>query len=239
MSNCPTPHIAAEKHDIAATVLMPGDPLRSKFIAENFLDGARLVNNIRGIQGYTGAYKGVPVTVMASGMGMPSMAIYSYELYRFYEVENIMRIGSAGALVPDLPLRTLVFGMAASTDSGYSAQYGLPGTYAPHCDFGFLEKAVAVSKELSVPFRVGGILSSDRFYNDAEGVNEAWAKMGVLAVEMEAAALYMNAASMGRRALAVCTVSDQLVLKQYLTAEERQSGFTDMMRVALLTATKL
>lgn len=238
-TRCPTPHIAAQRSEIAKTVLMPGDPLRSKYIAENFLDDARLVNNVRGIHGYTGTYKGVPVTVMASGMGMPSMAIYSYELFNFYDVDNIFRIGSAGALVPEVNLRDLVFGMAASTDSNYGAQYALAGAYAPHCDFSLLETAVATARECGVPYHVGGILSSDRFYNEDNAVNDGWAKMGVLAVEMESAALYMNAARAGKRALAVCTVSDQLVRQEFLSTEERQVGFTAMMKVALETVTKI
>lgn len=230
-----TAHNTAAKGDFAKTVLMPGDPLRAKFIAENFLADPRLVNNVRGIQGYTGTYRGVPVSVMASGMGMPSMGIYSYELFQFYGVDNIIRVGSAGAMNADLKVRSLVAAQGACTDSNFAHQYQLPGTYAPIASFTLLETAVAKARELELPIAVGNVLSSDVFY-DASGENARWAKMGVLCAEMEAAALYCNAASTGKRALALLTISDNLVTGEALSPEERQTTFTDMMRVALEVA---
>ncbi len=237
--NYPTPHINAKPEDFAKTVLMPGDPLRAKFIAENFLQNARLVNNVRGICGYTGTYKGESVSVMASGMGMPSMGIYSYELFNFFEVENIMRIGSAGALREDINVRDIVLGLGACTNSNYQSQYNLPGTFSPIADYDLLKTAEIECQKLGVKTHVGNLLSSDTFYNDDNTVNEKWAKMGVLAVEMEAAALYMNAARCTKKALAICTVSDNIVTGEALPAEEREKSFTDMMTVALETAIKL
>ena len=207
MSNIPTPHITANKGDFAKTVLMPGDPLRAKFIAENYLDDAVLINAVRGINGYTGLYNGKRVSVMASGMGMPSMGIYSYELYNFYDVDNIIRIGSAGAISADLKLRDIVIALSASTNSNYAAQYRLPGSYAPTASFELAEKAINAAKKMGLSAVVGNILSSDTFYDDANSLKD-WQKMGVLAVEMEAAAFYMNAASSGKHALAICTISD-------------------------------
>ena len=230
-----TAHNTAVKGDFAKTVLMPGDPLRAKFIAENFLADPRLVNNVRGIQGYTGTYRGVPVSVMASGMGMPSMGIYSYELFRFYGVDNIIRVGSAGAMNAELKVRSLVAAQGACTDSNFAHQYQLPGTYAPIASFTLLETAVAKARELELPIAVGNVLSSDVFY-DASGENARWAKMGVLCAEMEAAALYCNAANTGKRALALLTISDNLVTGEALPPQERQTTFTDMMRVALEVA---
>ena len=238
----PTPHIAAVPSDFGRTVLMPGDPLRSKFIAETFLENARLVNNVRGIQGYTGTYKGIPVSVMASGMGMPSMGIYSYELYNVFGVENILRIGSAGALHTSVKVRDIVLGQGACTDSNYAHQFGLPGTFAPIADFTLLRTAAGLAERLGLGCRVGNLVSTDCFYGDdadlpeSRRVNALWAKMGALAVEMEAAALYCNAARAGKRALAICTISDHLVTGESLPAEERQTSFTDMMRLALETA---
>ena len=194
----PTPHIKAAPADFAPTVLMPGDPLRARFVAENFLTDARLVNNVRGIQGYTGTYKDVPVSVMASGMGMPSIGIYSYELYHFFGVENIIRIGSAGGLADDVQLRDVVLAMGACTNSNYQAQYGLNGTFAPIADFGLLRAAVRQCEALGVRYKVGNLLSSDVFYHADPDFNRRWYKMGVLGVEMEAAALYMNAAAAGK-----------------------------------------
>ena len=191
-----TPHNSAAKGEIAKTVLMPGDPLRAQFIAENFLTDAKLVNNVRGIHGYTGTYQGVPVSVMASGMGMPSMGIYSHELFAFYDVENIIRIGSAGAMTERLKLRDVVAAQAACTNSNYIAQFGMPGTFAPIADFELLETAVAIAREKGVRMPVGNVLSSDNFY-DASGKTMDWAKMGVLCAEMESAALYANAAYLG------------------------------------------
>ena len=227
-----TPHIAAEKGDFAPTVLMPGDPLRARFVAENFLERARLVNDVRGVQGYTGEYKGKPVSVMASGMGMPSMGIYSYELFHFFDVRSIIRIGSAGAISPDLRPRDIVLAMGASTDSRYGAQFSLPGTFAPVASWNLLERAVRAAERAKVSFKVGNVLSSDRFYDDSASTL-AWGKMGVRAVEMESAALYMNAARAGREALTVLTVSDSLVTGEALSAAERQTGFSEMIKLAL------
>ena len=231
-----TPHISAEKGDFAPTVLMPGDPLRSRFIAENYLTAPRLVNNVRGVQGYTGTYKGCPVSVMASGMGMPSIGIYSYELFQFFGVENILRVGSAGAMSERLHVRDIVLGQGACTNSSFSCQYGVQGSFAPIADFGLLRLAARLAEERGLSFAVGNLFSSDIFYNDDPAVTAQWQKLGVLAVEMEAAALYMNAARCGRRALAVCTISDHLLTGEATTAEERQSTFRDMMELALDTA---
>ena len=231
-----TPHINAEKGDFAPTVLMPGDPLRSKFIAENYLNEPRLVNNVRGVQGYTGSYKGCPVSVMASGMGMPSIGIYSYELFHFFGVENILRVGSAGAMSEKLHLRDIVLGEGACTDSNFGAQYGAAGTFAPIADFGLLRLAAAVAEERGLSYAVGNLYSSDVFYNDDPTVTARWQKLGVLAVEMEAAALYMNAARAGKKALAVCTISDHLLTGEATTAEERQNTFREMMELALEVA---
>lgn len=228
----PTPHINAKPGDFAETVLMPGDPLRAKFIAETFLEDAVLVNNVRGVQGYTGSYHGKRVSVMASGMGMPSIGIYSYELFNFFGVENIIRIGSAGAISPALKLRDIVIGMSASYNSIYADQFGLPGTYAPTASYSLLKKATDAADALGISVTVGNILSNDLFYDDAQSTL-AWQKMGVLAVEMESAALYMNAARAGKNALCICTISDSLVTHEECSAEERQNTFTQMMRLAL------
>ena len=228
----PTPHINAGANDFAETVLMPGDPLRAKFIAENFLENPVLVNNVRGVQGYTGTYRGKRVSVMASGMGMPSIGIYSYELFNFYNVKNIIRIGSAGAISPSLKLFDIVIGMSASYNSVFADQFGLPGTYAPTASYALLKKATDAAEALGMPVTVGNILSNDLFYDDAQSTL-AWQKMGVLAVEMESAALYMNAARAGKNALCICTISDSLVSHEECTAEERQTAFTQMMRLAL------
>ena len=228
----PTPHIKAKPEDFAPTVLMPGDPLRAKYIAEHYLENPVLVNNVRGIHGYTGTYKGKRISVMASGMGMPSIGIYSFELYNFYGVENIIRIGSAGAIHPDLKLRNLVFGQGACTNSNYAHQFGMPGTIAPIASYDLLEKAVNKAKEMGVTYKVGNILSSDTFYDDGAG-SAVWGKMGCLAVEMEAAALYLNAARCGKKALAMCTISDHLITGEELSAEDRQNSFHEMMQLAL------
>lgn len=229
----PTPHIAAKKGDFAQTVLMPGDPLRAKFIAENFLDKTRLVNNLRGIQGYTGYYKNKMVSVMASGMGQPSIGIYSYELFNFYDVENIIRVGSCGCFDKDLHVRDLILAMGACTNGNYAAQYNLPGTFCPIADFGLLKKAASECEKKALNYKVGNVLSSDMFYDDADS-GMLWTKMGVLGVEMEAAALYMNAARAGKKALAVLSVSDSFVHKEEnLSGDEREKSFTDMMKVAL------
>ena len=236
----PTPHISAAYGDFAKTVLMPGDPLRAKFIAETFLENPVLVNNVRGVQGYTGTYKGVKVSVMASGMGIPSIGIYSYELYSFYGVENIIRIGSAGAIQNSLDLRDIVFGMSASTNSGFSAQYGLTGTIAPTANFELLTAAKEAADDMDRKVVVGSLYSSDTFYDDDSEALLKWQKMGVLAVEMEAAGLYLTAARLGKRALAICTISDcPLKGGAECTSEERQKSFTDMMEIALNTAVKM
>ena len=233
MSNIPTPHITAKEGDFARTVLMPGDPLRAKYIAENFLTDAVLVNNVRGVNGYTGMYNGKRVSVMASGMGMPSMGIYSYELFKFYDVDNIIRIGTAGSLQPDLKIRDLAIAMGACTDSNYAAQYELPRTFAPIASFDLQRKAVDQAEKMgNVGYKVGNVASSDVFYSERPTM-EAWQKMGVLAVEMETAALYMNAARTGKNALTICTISDSLVTGEVTTSEERQTSFADMMKVAL------
>ena len=232
----PTPHIAATSADFAKTVLMPGDPLRAKFIAETFLENARLVNNVRGVQGYTGTYLGKPISVMASGMGMPSMGIYSYELFNFFGIENIIRIGSAGALADSIKLRDIVIGMGACTDSNYQSQYTLGGTFAPIASYELLRRAVDEAEKLGIPCHVGNLLSTDVFYNANPEYNEKWRDMGILGVEMEAAALYMNAAAAGRRALAICTVSDHILRGEALDTESRQTSFVDMIKIALNVA---
>ena len=234
-----TPHINASPEDFARTVLMPGDPLRSKFIAENFLENARLVNNVRGIQGYTGTYKGESVSVMASGMGMPSIAIYSYELFKFFGVENIIRVGSAGGMAKNVRIRDIIFGMGASTTTNFAVQYGLEGTFAPIASYDLLKTAIAEADKIGASYHVGNLLSSDIFYNANPAANEKWTAMGVLGVEMEAAALYMNAAYLGKRALAMCTVSDHLLTGEALDADARQTSFTEMMEIALNTAIKM
>lgn len=228
----PTPHINAKPGDFAKTVLMPGDPLRAKYIADNYFDNAVLVNNVRGIQGYTGTYRGKRVSVMASGMGMPSIGIYSYELYHEYGVENIIRVGSAGAIHPDLKLRSIVLGMGACTNSNYAAQFGLPGAFAPIAGYSLLKKAAEAAERMGLPFMVGNLYSSDTFYDDSQRLGD-WRKMGVLAVEMESAALYMNAARANKNALCICTISDCPFTGEELSAEERQKTFTQMMELAL------
>lgn len=245
MTEINTPHIKANKEDFAKTVLMPGDPLRAKFIAENFITDARLVNNVRNVQGYTGTYKGVPVTVMASGMGMPSIGIYSYELFNIFGVENIMRIGSAGSLNMNVNLRDIVLGMGACTDSNFGSQFHLPGAFAPTADFRMLRTCYETAEKLGIKYHVGNLVSSDIFYADNDGIPDmmrssaAWSKMGVLAVEMEAAALYMNAARAGKHALAICTISDHVLTGEQTTSEERRATFLDMMTLALETAIQL
>ena len=233
-----TPHNSAEKGAFAKTVLMPGDPLRAKFVAETLLRDAKLVNNVRGVQGYTGLWKGVPVSVMASGMGMPAIGIYSYELFHFYDVDNIIRVGSAGAISPKLKLRDVVLAQGACTDSNYADQYALPGAFAPIADFALLETAVAVCRRAGVEPPVGNLLSSDRFY-DATYKPADWGRMGVLAVEMETASLYCNAAAAGKRALAICTVTDSLLAGEGLSPDERQLSLTQMLTIALDTAAEL
>lgn len=237
MEHIKTPHINLLS-DLAfgKTVLMPGDPLRAKFIAENFLTDPVLVNNVRGIQGYTGTYKGVKVSVMASGMGMPSIGIYSYELYKFFGVQNIIRVGSAGAINEEIKLKDIVVGIGASTNSNFASQYGLSGNIAPVCSFDLLKAVNTASENEKINIKVGSLYSSDTFYDDTTPASD-WGKMGCLAVEMEAAALYLTAQRLNKRALAICTISD-LVYPPFeaLNAEIREITFTDMMRLALETA---
>lgn len=229
----PTPHITAKLGDFADTVLMPGDPLRSKFIAENFLENATLVNNVRGVNGYTGYYKGKRVSVMASGMGQPAIGIYSYELYNFYDVKNIIRIGSCGSFDKDLHSKDIIIAMGACTNGNYAMQYNLPGTFCPIADFDLVRRAAEICEREGVNYKVGNIFSSDTFYDDANSGMQ-WAKMGVLGVEMESAALYCNAARAGKKALCICTVSDSFIYpEENTTAEERQNSFTKMMEIAL------
>ena len=234
-----TAHINATPEDFASTVLMPGDPLRAKLIAENYLEDAVLINNVRGIQGYTGTYKGKRVSFMASGMGMPSMGIYSYELFNFFGVNNIIRIGSAGALQNDIHVRDVVIAMGCSTDSNYAANYKIPGTFAPLCSYELLSKCIESAKELGATYHVGNLLSTDVFYGDDETANTTWAKMGVMAVDMEGAALYMNAARLKKNALVICTVSNHIITGEETTAEERQNSFGEMITLALETTLKL
>ena len=229
----PTPHNNAEKGQIAKTVLMPGDPLRAKYIAETYLTDPVCFNTVRNMFGYTGKYKGTDVTVMGSGMGIPSIGIYSYELYTEYDVDTIIRIGSAGALKTDVHVKDLVFGQGACTDSNYALQFHFPGTWAPIADFDLLRHAVEIAEEKGLNVKVGNIVSTDSFYNVDNTVNGTWAKYGALAVEMEAAGLYLNAARCGKKALAICTISDHIITGEALSAAERQTGFADMMEVAL------
>ena len=228
----PTPHITAKEGDFARTVLMPGDPLRSRFIAETYLDNPVLVNNTRGVQGYTGTYKGKRVSVMASGMGIPSIGIYSYELFNFYGVENIIRVGTAGGIADTVHIRDVVFGMSAYTNSNFGRQYGFDGNVAPCCSFKLLDATVRAARGMAIEPNVGAIYSSDIFY-DESGSAKVMKKLGVLATEMEAAGLYLNAARLGKNALAICTISDHLFTGESLSAEERQTTFTQMMEIAL------
>ena len=243
--NCPTPHINAKLGDFGQTVLMPGDPLRAKYIAENFLENPVLVNNVRGVQGYTGTYKGVKISVMASGMGIPSIGIYSYELFNAYGVQNIMRIGSAGSINHGIKVRDIVIAQGACTDSNFMHQYHLDGTYAPIASWEMLRAAVETCEELGATYHVGNVLSTDNFYNDDAGLPEAlqtvpmWQRMGVMACEMEASGLYATAARWGKNALCICTISDHMLTGEELPAEERQTSFREMMTVALETAVKL
>ncbi|WP_312694553.1 purine-nucleoside phosphorylase [Caproiciproducens sp.] len=236
MSNVPTPHNGAKEGEIAKTVLMPGDPLRAKFIAETYLTDAVCFNTVRNMLGYTGMYHGKRVSVMGGGMGIPSVGIYTYELFNFYGVENIIRIGSAGGIADNVHVRDVVIGMGACTNSNYAAQYNLPGTFAPVASYDLLKGAAAAAEKLNVHAVVGNVLSSDTFYDDNADALSAWKKMGVLAVEMEAAALYMNAARAGKNALCLLTISDCPFTGESLSAQERQTGFTQMMEIALAIA---
>lgn len=234
----PTPHNSAKKGDIAKTVLMPGDPLRAKFIAETYLENPVCYNEVRGMLGFTGTYKGVSISVQGSGMGMPSMGIYSHELYSEYDVENIIRIGTAGSIADNINLRDVIIAVSASTNSNYAAQYRLPGTYAPTASWKLIAVAVKAAEEKGCIYHAGNILSSDTFYDDANSLAD-WNKMGVLAIEMESAALYMNAARAGKNALCILTVSDCPLKGLSTTAEERQTSFRDMMEIALEAAITL
>lgn len=233
MGMVPTVHIAAKKGDFAKTVLMPGDPLRAKYIAENYLTECKCVNQVRNILGYTGKYKSKDVSVMASGMGMASMGIYSYELFKFYDVDNIIRIGSAGAISEKLNLRDIVVGLGICTDSNYVYQYNLSGTFAPVASYKLLKGISDVASKMNRKINVGNILSSDVFYNENKEVMINWKNMGVLAVEMESAALYMNAAKLNKNALCVCTISDKIFSNESCSSEERQTSFKEMMELAL------
>jgi purine-nucleoside phosphorylase len=232
MATTPTPHIGAQAGEIAEKVIMAGDPLRAKFMAERYLENPVQYNSVRGMLGYTGTYKGKRVSVQGHGMGIPSIGIYTYELFNFYDVKRIIRCGSAGAYHPDLKLGDVVFAMGSCTDSNYGQQFALPGTFAPIADFELLRSAAAKAEELGIDYSVGNVLASDVFYGDNGEEWKKWQKMGVLAVEMEAAALYMNAARAGRSALCICTISDSLVHGTACSAEERQTSFTNMMKIA-------
>ena len=232
----PTPHINANKGDFAKTVLMPGDPLRAKYIAETYLENPKKVNSVRNILGYTGFYKGTPVSVMASGMGMPSISIYSYELFEGYGVENIIRVGTAGALNKDLKIGDVVVGMGASTNSSFIKENGFSGL-APIADYRLLSTLCDVAKNRGLAVNVGNLFSTDIFYGDPDFAKK-WSSVGVLAVEMEAAALYFNAAKLGKKALAICSISDNLVTGESSSSEQRQTAFNDMMLLALETAVR-
>ncbi len=233
VSPVPTPHNGAKKGDIAKTVLMPGDPLRAKYIADTYLENPVCFNTVRNMLGYTGTYQGKEISVMGGGMGIPSIGIYSYELYHFYDVESIIRIGSAGGYADDVKVKDIVIGMGACTNSNYAQQFGLPGTFAPIADYELMQRAIEIAKAQGKPVKVGNILSSDMFYNDDADAKDKWKRMGVLAVEMEAAALYMNAARAGKKALCILTISDHLYAPEELTAQERETGFGDMVEIAL------
>ena len=229
----PTPHNNAKKGDIAQKVLMPGDPLRAKYIAETYLENPVCFNTVRNVLGYTGTYKGQEVSVMASGMGMPSIGIYSYELYNFYDVDKIIRIGSAGALQDDVNVMDVIIAMGACTDSNFGSQYNLPGVFAPTASYELVARAVEVAKEQGTPVRVGNVVSSDVFYSDNPAASDAWRKMGVLCAEMECAGLYMNAARAGKQALGILTISDHIYREEAISAEARQTSFNKMMEIAL------
>ena len=234
----PTPHNQAMKGDIAETVLMPGDPLRAKFIAETFLNDAVQFNQVRGMLGFTGYYKGKRISVMGSGMGVPSITLYTYELYNFYDVNNVIRVGTAGSLSSSLKVKDIAIAQAACTDSGFGAQFGLFGSYAPVASYNLLENAVAAARNKGMSFQVGNVLTTDIFYHDNKEALAIWKKMGVIAVEMEAAGLYMNAVRAGKNALCILTISDEVFERIETTPEERQTGFTNMIEIALETAIK-
>lgn len=231
-NHTPTPHIGAQYGEIAPTVIMAGDPLRVKFMAEKYLENPVCFNEVRGMLGYTGIYKGKRISMMGHGMGMPSIGLYTYELFNFYDVQTIIRVGSAGSIHKDLHIGDLVLAEGACTDSNYADQYGLDGVFAPIGDFELLSKAVECCKAMNLNFKVGNVVSSDIFYRENPDT-KGWMKMGVLAVEMEVAALYMNAARSGKRALGILTVSDHILTGEATTSEQRKTTFTNMMEVAL------
>ncbi|MBQ9064112.1 MAG: purine-nucleoside phosphorylase [Blautia sp.] len=233
MSSIPTPHNTAKYGEIAKKVLMPGDPLRARYIAEHYLENPKCVNQVRNMFAFTGTYKGNEVTVMGGGMGIPSISIYSYELFHFYDVDKIIRIGSAGALQDDVKLMDVVLAQGACTDSNYASQYGLPGTFAPISSYELLKKAADVADRLGIPVKVGNVLSSDVFYSDNKTASDAWRKMGVLCTEMECAALFMNAARAGKQALGILTISDHIYRPEAIPAEAREKSFNQMMEIAL------
>ena len=228
-----TAHNHANKGDIAKTVLMPGDPLRAKFIAETYLENPKCFTTVRNMFGYTGTYKGKEISIMGHGMGIPSIGIYSYELYHFYDVDTIIRIGSAGGLQDDVKLKDVVIALGASTDSNYARQFNFPGTFTPTADFGLVRRAVEIAEQKNINVKVGNVMCSDAFYNDDKTVNDTLRKMGILAIEMESAGLFLNAARAGKKAACLLTISDHLYLEEQLTPEERQTGFRDMMEIAL------
>ncbi|EOA8992840.1 TPA: purine-nucleoside phosphorylase [Staphylococcus aureus] len=228
-----TPHIQPNGVKIAKTVLMPGDPLRAKYIADNFLENVEQFNDVRNMFGYTGTYKGKEVSVMGSGMGIPSIGIYSYELYNFFDVDTIIRIGSCGALQENVNLYDVIIAQAASTNSNYVDQYNIPGHFAPIADFELVTKAKNVADQIGATTHVGNVLSSDTFYNADPTFNYAWKKMGILGIEMESAGLYLNAIHAGKKALGIFTVSDHILRDEATTPEERQNSFTQMMEIAL------
>ncbi|MCQ2384296.1 MAG: purine-nucleoside phosphorylase [Paludibacteraceae bacterium] len=232
-SNTPTPHIEAQYGEIAETVIMAGDPLRAKFMTERYLTDAKLINQVRGMLGYTGYYNGKRISIMGHGMGIPSIGIYTYELFNFYDVKTIIRVGSAGGLQPGMQIGDVVIAVGSCTNSNYAAQFNLPGTYAPIADFDLARRAVDAAEKMGIRYRVGNIVSNDTFYDDDPTALSKWAKMGCLAVEMEAPALYMNAAKSGNKALCICTISDVPGTDIAATPEVRQKGFTNMMEVAL------
>ena len=234
----PTPHNRAVKGDIAEAVLLPGDPLRAKYIAEHFLEDVKQFNDVRNMFGFTGTYQGKPVSVMGTGMGCPSIGIYTYELIHFYDVKKLIRIGSCGAMTEKLHLGDIVMAIGASTDSNYGAQYELPGTFSATASFDLLAKSVESANAHKFPYMVGNVLSSDVFYSDTEGRTMRWTKMGILAAEMESYALYCNAARAGVDALGMFSVSDSIVTGEAMSADDRQNSFTNMMTVALEAATK-
>ena len=228
-----TAHNHANKGDIAKTVLMPGDPLRAKFIAETYLENPKCFTTVRNMFGYTGTYKGKEISIMGHGMGIPSIGIYIYELYHFYDVDTIIRIGSAGGLQDDVKLKDVVIALGASTDSNYARQFNFPGTFTPTADFGLVRRAVEIAEQKNINVKVGNVMCSDAFYNDDKTVNDTLRKMGILAIEMESAGLFLNAARAGKKAACLLTISDHLYLEEQLTPEERQTGFRDMMEIAL------